>query len=342
VQRISRAIQTLVALCLFVSCVHRTSGQIKDTDSRTAGKDPVAAIVATIPSSVESVFCVEAPFKLGEWTGEKGPLTILGTADYFTTRLCACTFKSLKIDIGQIRCAVGACEAIISPAKDPQTGTVTGAFRSHRIEILLLTKDLPSDWLKSIEHDSGARQTIVAGYRAVSIDVESDGMGAIIKPVLVSNPARNVVFVSNDEKLLSAALELYKSGPDKGRAHSIGGNATFQAAAALVSESRQFWGVRFFDRGVPETDPTSVRNRNSAVELYDPAGIFVAMRDREKGISPIIIVAVRRRSGLPQGNSRRESGCGRRGVGLGGSCGWRRLDRRRPATLRRSRHGPCF
>lgn len=236
-----------------------------------------AAALALVPASVESVFCIKNRFTIKAWKN----LSVASTfdmAEFFTTQLSAQALDSLNIEVGSVDCAIGACAEIRAPTPDPKTHISSGAFRSHRIEILLLSKDLPADWIASLAHRPNVHSVRVAKIDTVSFDISATSIDISGTRVLIANPAAKVLLVANDEKLLEKVVELYMRGSDDHNAVSALSQADFKAAAAFASPSHGFWGVRCFREAAGNRDPTSVRNPKSAIGFSDPAGAFVAVR----------------------------------------------------------------
>jgi hypothetical protein len=247
----------------------------------TSVSSAVSKLIAMVPASAESVFCVDTPLTIEQPPPDGAPTpdpSALRMANYLTTRLAACVLGSLKVDVGQVQSAVSACELIRLPVADPNTHICMGAFQSHRCEVLLLSRDLPTDWLASLAKRPHADRITLAGIDVVSFNVEGDGLGPLSDPVLIANPMPNLLCFSNRPELLTSMLELQRKLSSNGTDHSIKSDPIFHLASALVSESRGFWGVRIFGRETVESDPTSVRNPNSVVGVFDQKGAVTAAR----------------------------------------------------------------
>jgi hypothetical protein len=255
---------------------------VKPAD-RAAVSPPASSstLLALVPSSVESVFCVEAQFAPKDYAGDtlrKSPPAMLVMANYFTSRLASDALGLLKTDVGTVACAVGACEAIEVPKPDPTNGISAGFFRSHRCEWLMLSKDLPVGWLPSLLKRSNVRQISVAGDDVASLDVIPGDREYLAEHVLIVNPAPRLLVVANDATLLAKVLKLHHLPAGDSRPPAIDHDATFLAAAALIARPRSFWGVRLFGRGEVGADPTSVRNAQSILGFFDSEGVFAAVR----------------------------------------------------------------
>jgi hypothetical protein len=227
----------------------------------------VERLLAVVPKSTVSVFCIESPFKLRRWDD-------LTRASVFESAICFTTMVaqeqaplSLK-GIG-VRCAVSAVKNIRNPKPSPTRPVIDGPFQSQRCELFLLSERLQPNWGELVAKDFNAKNVDIAGYRV--LDIPSVG-----GTLLVAQIADDTICVSNHVGFLTDVLQLAKS-VDKQKTASIESNPAFKTALSCISVPAKFWGIRLFDLEDDVNDPTSVHNAGSYAGFHDSKAVFLAL-----------------------------------------------------------------
>ena len=231
-------------------------------------------LLAFVPESTVSVFCVDSPFRLWRWD-DLNEATAFETATCFTTMLAQYD-TLLSCGAHRVRCAVSAIRHIRDPKRDTTRPVVDGPFQSQRCELFLLPQRMPTDlvdrvvdWADKAANTSNVRKIEIVGHKVLEISLAG-------KKFLVAQLAEDVVCVANDAGFLSEVLQLAAEKSQQ-KTVCINENPIFKLALSHISPSAKFWGIRLFSQWDDVKDPTSVRHSPSYIGFHDPQAVFVAL-----------------------------------------------------------------
>lgn len=248
-------------------------GLILLTAASTPAAEPMVsttaeqALLAFVPHSAESVYCVQQPGKLRHQT-DLSEASALQMAVQSTTALAGRHRTALNLEGREVRCAVSVARefTLPKPRRAGEKMVIDGTFGSQRCELLLISESLPADWLASIAKRHATTTTTLAGREVARLTLDDERL-------VVSCLTDQIVCIANEEALLTKVHSLANRKQSDRMLQSA---ASFQSARACLSRSPPFWGIRWCDHAAAE-DSTSLRNPRNLLGVHDGKATFLAM-----------------------------------------------------------------